>query len=104
MKTLFQMGDKNHTYSIEIPKGTNQYFMIEVRQDPDGISDSILLAGKFNVAFTKYDFTSFTTDADIYDFNGYSLQKNYHYVLIEPDIVNNYNNINQGPNEEWYII
>ena len=64
------MGDQNHTYSLQIPKGTNQYVMIEIRQDPNGISDSILLAGKFNAAFTKYDFTSFTTDADVYDFNG----------------------------------
>ena len=44
--------------------------MIELRQDPNGISNQILFAGRCNSAFTKYDFNSFTTDADVYDFNG----------------------------------
>lgn len=44
--------------------------MIELRQDPNGLSDQVLLAGRYDVAFTKYDFIGFATDADVYDFNG----------------------------------
>jgi len=44
--------------------------MVEVLQDPNAISNKVLLAAKFGAPFSNYDFSSFTTDADIYDFEG----------------------------------
>ena len=44
--------------------------MVEVRQSPNNFSNEILFLAKFNGAFSRYDFSSFTTDADIYDFIG----------------------------------
>ena len=93
--------------------------MIEVNQDPNAASNKVLLLGKINSSFTKYDFSSFTTDADVYDFNGlfifrerrnilfyflgYSLQKNYHYLRIDKTLIDKYKDKDTFLNETWFF-
>lgn len=55
---------------MSIPYSTYDYLMVEVRQNPNDYSNKILLAGRLQNAFTKFDFSTFATDADTYDFNG----------------------------------
>lgn len=55
---------------MHIPSDTTDYILIDVTQNAVGYSKKVLLAGKYGSAFTRFDFSSLTTDADVYDFNG----------------------------------
>lgn len=46
------------------------YLLVELIQNPYDDSNQILLVGKYGYPFSRFDFTSFSTDADVYDFNG----------------------------------
>lgn len=94
--------------------------MIEVEQYPNPLSNKVLLIGRINSSFTKYDFSSFTTDADVYDFNGlliftenrniffnflgYSLQKDYHYLKIDKSLIDKYKDEDAFINETWFFL
>lgn len=68
---------------MHIPSYLTDYILIDVDQNAGGYSNKVLFAGKYGSAFTRFDFSSLTTDADIYDFNGMVYLKEFSSFIIQ---------------------